>query len=100
MTAEPASPQTVAEAVAQARAALAAIPRPKGKGSEHLPSRELPRQALPQPEAVAQAVAALAGFRRAAAVLEAALADLAPYLTAADGGSFPEAPETEEGTSP
>lgn len=86
----PASPQTAAQALAQMRATLATLTPLPGKPPEDLPARGT-SPPLPQAEAVALVLQALAGFTRAAAVLQAALADLAPHLQALS---------PQEGTSP
>lgn len=90
MSEQPASPEAVAAALAQARKALAkAKPPPPTQRprTERQPTRELPHS-----EALQGVLEALRDARQALAVLEAALIEYAPHEHRAQ-------PSTEEGTS-
>lgn len=79
----PASPEVVAHAVAEARAALSRLPRPRPAGTPvQAPTGrgEGPRYAS-EVDAVAALFAALRRLRAAVSEVEAALADAAPYLS-------------------
>lgn len=90
MTEQPASPEAVAAAVAQARQALARVRPPipaEPPRAERQPLRE-----LPPTEAQQALLRALRDTQRALAGLEAALLDYAPHEPRTE-------PSSEEGTS-
>ena len=96
----PASPEVVAQALAEVRATLAALPRRSRKEVPTFPTSELPPPLLPQGEVVAQALTALSALYRSLALLEAALIDLAPHLDALEApSSLPQVTPITEGTT-
>lgn len=78
----PASPEVVAQAVAEARAALAQSVRPRSARPPAETRTEAPKsRPLPsQDEALANLYAALRGLRAAVSEVEAALAEASLYL--------------------
>lgn len=80
-TEEPASPDVVAQAVAEARAALSRSPRPAASAPEMRPDPPTSRPTYPtQDEALTNLYAALRRLRAAVADVEACLAEAAIYL--------------------
>jgi len=90
MSEQPASPQAVAAAVAQAREALAKV-RPPAPAQQPRTERQPVRELEPS-EALQAVLRALRDAQRALAALEAALLDYAPHEPSTE-------PSTEEGTS-
>lgn len=86
----PASAEVVAHAVAEARAALSRVPRPRPAEPTPAATRSTRLDALDQADALAALFAALRRLRAAVSEVEAALADASPWL------SHGETPWTQE----
>lgn len=94
----PASAEVVAHAVAEARAALNRVPRPRPAEPTPAATTSTRREPLDQAAALADLFAALRRLRAAVSEVEAALADASPWLSHPETTNPPQAassPETE-----